>query len=104
METTVEFERWTNSPVLHRLVVELSLWVSRKWEEELLDLRVGFWRGAGPGNSGYERKNSFNWAVMGPAGDQGSSRTSIFPFSNFPWYMHGEEPKNYFNFKYSWKY
>lgn len=38
LELNVELERWTNSLILHRLVVELRLWVLRKWEEELLHL------------------------------------------------------------------
>lgn len=85
LEVNVELERWTDSPVLHRLVVEYRLWVLRKWEEEFLELWVDFWRGAGHGNSGYERRISFNWAVIGPAGEQRGGRTSFFYLNNFPW-------------------
>lgn len=64
--------------ILHRLVVEVRLWVLRKWEEKLLDLRVGFWRAEGHDNSDYERRTSFNWAVTGPASDLQDCRTGSF--------------------------
>lgn len=69
-ELTVELERWTNSPVLRRLVVELRQGFKEVRERASCWISARFWRGAGHGHSCYERRTSFSWAVIGPAGGQ----------------------------------